>query len=131
MKLKMCVMIGALAVMPMMSANAGLFDLFKSGSGTSAVASAAANVAGDLLDTLSPEKAVEKLFEKCTTPTTDGICECVANATFGNLTTDQWRVLNHYIFDTRATVSVTDFVMSNPWLVTKFATPYFKCAGKN
>lgn len=88
-------------------------------------------VADKVLDTLSPEEQVKKLIEKCSTPTTDGVCECVANAVFANLTQDQWKTVNHYVFDTRRTVGLSEFLIANPWIVPKIFTPYLKCSGKN
>jgi hypothetical protein len=90
-----------------------------------------AEAAGKVLDTISPEEQVKKLIDKCATPTTDGVCECVANAVLANLTQNQWKIVNHYMFDTRATIPLSDFLIANPWIIPKIATPYLKCSGKN
>ena len=99
--------------------------------GDSKTASGAASAAAMLWDAAAPEDIAKKLIDKCAVPTTDGICECVANAVLANLTQEQWKTVNHYIFDTRATISTTDFLLANPWIVPKLATPYLKCSGKN
>lgn len=87
-------------------------------------------VASKAIETISPEEQVKKLIDKCATPTTDGVCECVANAVLANLTPDQWKTVNHYMFDTRRTVSVSEFLIANPWIVPKIATPYLQCNAK-
>ncbi|MCL1892317.1 MAG: hypothetical protein FWF97_03475 [Alphaproteobacteria bacterium] len=87
-------------------------------------------VVSKVVETVSPEEQVKKLIDKCATPTTDGICECVANAVLANLTPDQWKTVNHYLFDTRRTVNVSEFLIANPWIVPKIATPYVQCNSK-
>ena len=93
--------------------------------------SKAAAAAAKAMGSLSPEEQVKKLIEKCSTPMTDGVCECVANAVLANLTKDQWKIVNHYVFDTRRTVTLSEFLITNPWIVPKVMTPYLKCSGKS
>ncbi|MCL1902597.1 MAG: hypothetical protein FWG18_03155 [Alphaproteobacteria bacterium] len=101
------------------------------GSGNNKVTDAVVAAAGSVVDIVNPEETVKKLIEKCTTPQPDGVCECVANSVLANLTPDQWKIVNKYAFDTRATVSLGDFILANPWIVPKIATPYVKCSGKS
>ena len=109
-------------------ANAlSLGNLFNKESKAGAAATAAASKA---IGVINPEEQVQKLIEKCTVPTTDGVCECVANAVLGNLTQDQWKTVNHYVFDTRRTVTLSEFLIANPWIIPKVMTPYLKCSGK-
>ncbi|MCL1786233.1 MAG: hypothetical protein FWG39_03760 [Alphaproteobacteria bacterium] len=87
-------------------------------------------VAGKVVEAISPEEQVKKLIDKCTTPTTDGICECVANAIVANLTPEQWKIVNHHLFDARRSVSTSEFLLKNPWIIPKLAAPYAKCSDK-
>lgn len=91
---------------------------------------AASAAASKVVAAVSPEEQVRRLIDKCTTPTTDGICECVANAVVANLTPEQWKTVNKYMFDTRREVSTTEFLLKNPWIVPKLAAPYTKCSDK-
>jgi hypothetical protein len=87
-------------------------------------------VAGKVAETINPEEQVKKLIDKCTTPTTDGICECVANSIVANLTPEQWKIVNHHLFDARRNVSTSEFLLKNPWIIPKLAAPYAKCSDK-
>ena len=85
-------------------------------------------VAGDALSALNPQEQVIALIERCVEPQPDGVCECVANAVVANMSHDQWRTFNNWVFNTRATVTTTQFVVANPWIIPKIATPFVRCS---
>jgi len=105
--------------------GANAMSLFNKNSRAAEAANAAAAQA---LAAANPEEQVRRLIEKCTVPTTDGVCECVANAVLANLTQDQWKIVNKYVFDTRRNISLTDFLIANPWIIPKIMTPYLRCS---
>jgi len=127
MKIK-TVIIGALMMLAWTDANAILGMIGnRGGAAGQQAAQTAGLLVGAAWNALNPEEQARRLIEHCTVPRTDGICECVANSIVANMSHDQWRTVNNFVFETRETVTLPQFLLRNPWIIPKIVAPYTQC----